>query len=139
MICTPIRVTCADGLSALLSLFINVVLLAMITVGLALLLAACDRTPGAGPGADTRQGQASVYQQVQSVRYVSSIKPDSSANRLDLSEKAYRPTGLSGDLSVGIGMDWQVHLVNVNTGEGRRLTGGLDTKGEAVISDSYVA
>ena len=36
-------------------------------------------------------------------------------------------------------MDWQVHLVNVNTGEGRRLTGGLDRRREAVISDSHVA
>ena len=70
---------------------------------------------------------------------VSSTSSAGSVKRVRLSEKGYRPTGLSGSLLVGIGLDWQVHLIDVITGERRRLTSGLDRKREAVISDSHVA
>ena len=69
---------------------------------------------------------------------VSSTSSAGSVKRVGLSEKGYRPTGLSGSLLVGIGLDWQVHLIDVITGERRRLTSGLDRKREAVISDSHV-
>ena len=118
-------------------LLISVV--AVTVAGLVLVLVACDGISGAGPMTEAGHGVVRVYKQVQTVRGVSSINPDSQANRGNSIEEAYRPTGLSGDISVGIGTDWQVHLVNVRTGEGHRLTGGVDRKREAVISDSHVA
>ena len=138
MTCSSNRVTGAKRLQWQYPLLINVVLLTTVTV-LVLPLAACDRTSGAGLGADARHGMVDVYEQVQAVQYLSAITQDPPANSVSLSEQAYRPTGLYGDLSVGIGTDWQVHLVNVKTGEGRRLTGGLDRKRDAVISGSHVA
>ena len=77
--------------------------------------------------------------EVQTSPQLAPVKSDASVKRVRLSEEGYRPKGLYGELSVGIGLDRQVHMVNVVTGERWRLTGGLDRKREAVISNSHIA
>ena len=137
MTSTPIRGVGVERLPRQHPMLISLV--AVTVAGLVPVLVACDGTSGAAPRTDAGHGMVRVYKQVQKVRDVSYINPDSPANRVNFIEEAYRPTGLSGDISVGIRTDWQVHLVNVKTREGHRLTGGVDRKGEAVISDSHVA
>ena len=59
--------------------------------------------------------------------------------------REYWPTDLSGDLSVGVGGegidrgDWGIILVNVKTGEKKRITEDGHGLGEVVISGDYVA
>ena len=126
------------GLGSKLSLM-PVVLLTLVAAGTALLQAACHSASDPDPKPDTQQGEVADHPKLQTTEEVSSLTPLASVTKVTFSEKEFRPTGLSGELSVGIGLDWQVHLVNVITGDRRRLTGGLDRKREAVISDSHVA
>lgn len=100
---------------------------------------ACRSTVEPKPEADAGWESPTATREIQSSPNPSAGTPAASVRRVRLSEMGHRPTGLSGSLSVGIGLDWQVHLVNVITGERRQLTGGLDRKREAVISDSHVA
>ena len=51
----------------------------------------------------------------------------------------YWPTGISGDQSVGVGQEREVHLANVRTGEVRQLTNDGHRKSDAVISGNLVA
>ena len=59
--------------------------------------------------------------------------------------REYWPTDLSGDLSVGLGgeginrSDWGVILVNVKTGDKRRITEGGHELREVVISGDHIA
>ena len=100
---------------------------------------ACHPTVEPDHEDDTGLGLNVATQELRSSQNPSVGTPTTSVKKVRLSDKGYRPTGLAGDLSVGIGQDWQVHLINVRTGEGHRLTGGVDRKWEAVISDSHVA
>ena len=50
-----------------------------------------------------------------------------------------RPTDLSDNGYVGIGLDGEIYLVNINTGEKRQLTNDGHRKFGAVISADYVA
>lgn len=51
----------------------------------------------------------------------------------------YRPTGLSGDRSVGVDRHGEVYLVNVRTGKVRQLTDDGHPKYQPVISGNLVA
>ena len=90
---------------------------------------ACHPTVEPDHEDDTGLGLNEATQELRSSQNPSAGTPTASVKRVRLSDRGYRPTGLAGDLSVGIGLDWQVHLVNVETGEGHRLTGGVDRNG----------
>ena len=134
----------------LLSVVAPVALLAVTAVG----TYGCGHTDeGGSPAASDREssilnGQPTVVPvprlgadrlEAQATPQVAPGKSGTSLKTARLSENGYRPTGLHGELSVGIGIDWQVHLINVVTGERRRLTVGMNRKRDAVISDGHVA
>ncbi len=56
-----------------------------------------------------------------------------------MSRGDYSPTNLSRDLSVGIGRDGEVDLVNVKTVEKHQITNDGHRKNEAMVSWNYVA
>ena len=64
---------------------------------------------------------------------------------ISVAYREYWPTDLSGDLSVGLGgeginsSDWGVILVNVKTGDRRRITEGGHELREVVVSGDYIA
>ena len=134
----------------LLSVVAPVALLAVTAVG----TYGCGHTDeGGSPAASDREssilnGQPTVVPVprlgadrlgTQATPQVAPAKSETSVKSVRFSEKGYRPTSLHGELSVGVGIDWQIHMVNVVTGEKRRLTVGMNRKRDAVISDSHVA